>query len=139
MTRRGLGRGRLLVGVGAVLVVASMILAWFTVGGQALPALSGNGLEGAGIAIFVVAVGLLALLALPYASKEGRSSLDRPFTFMLLAGVALVALAVRLYQLWGQGLLGMPDRAPGLWLGGAGVLLICWGVAEILAEPAPLA
>ena len=139
MTRRGLGRGRLLVGVGAVLSLVSMPLPWFTVGGQALPARSGTGLEGASIAIFVCAIGLLAVLALPYASRDGRSSLDRPATFLLLAGGAAVGLAVRIVQLWGAGLLGLPDRASGLWLGAIGVLIICWGVAEILAEPAPMA
>lgn len=135
--RRGLGRGRLLSGIGAVLILASMPLDWFTVGGQALPATRGNGFEGTGIVIFVAAVLILAVLALPYASRDGRAALDRPATFTLLAGIALTGFVVRIIQLYGDASLGLPDRAPGLWLAGAGLLLVAWGVAEILGEPVP--
>jgi len=132
--RRGLGRGRLLIGLGAIVTLASIVLPWFTVGGQALPATSGNGFEGSGIVVFIVAILLLAVLALPYASKDSRSSFDRPATFTLLAAIALTAFVVRVVQLWSDGILGLPDRAPGLWLGGVGLLIVAWGVAEILAE-----
>lgn len=132
-----MGRGRSLVGIGAVTTLASMVLPWFTVGGQALPARSGNGFDGAGIVVFVASIGFLALLALPYASRDGRSSLDRARTFLLVAGIALTGFVVRVVQLSGGGILGLPDRAPGLWLGGAGLIIVAWGVAEILAEPAP--
>ncbi len=136
--RRGLGRGRLLVGVGAVLTLASMVLPWFTVGGQALPAETGNGFGGSGIVVFVACVALLALLALPYASRNGRSSLDRAQTYLLIAGIALTGFVVRVVQLSGEGIVGLPDRAPGLWLSGAGLIIVAWGVAEILAEPGPV-
>jgi quinol-cytochrome oxidoreductase complex cytochrome b subunit len=120
-----------------VLALVSMVLPWFTVGGQALPATSGNGFDGAGIVVFVACVALLAVLALPYASRNGRSSVDRAQTYLLVAGIALTGFVVRLVQLSGEGILGLPDRAPGLWLGGAGLIIVAWGVAEILAEPAP--
>jgi hypothetical protein len=138
--RRGLGRGRLLVGVGAIIVLVAMPLDWFKAGGQVLTAITGNGLEGAGILIFVASIALLAVLTLPYASRDGRSSLDRPITYLMLTGAAAVGLVIRVVQLWSSDppLLGLPDRAPGLWLGAAGVIVLCWGVAEILAEPAPL-
>lgn len=135
--RRGLGRGRALVGIGAVICLLSMMLDWYTVGGQALPATRGNGFEGSGIVIFVAAIALLALLALPYASREGRAALDRPLSFLVLSGVALTGYALRLIQLYGQSTLGLPDRAPGLWLGGVGLLLVAWGVTEIVGEPVP--
>jgi hypothetical protein len=139
VTRRGLGRGRLLVAIGSVVVLAGMVLPWFRRGGVfGLPAIEGNGFDGSGIAIFVAAVALLAVICLPYASRDGRSGLDRAASFLVLAGVALAAFAIRLVQLANDQSLALPDRAPGLYVTGAGLLLVAWGVAEILAEPAPL-
>jgi len=138
MSRRGLGRGRVLMGLGALMALVSMALPWFTAGGRfGLPVREGRGFEGAGIVVFVGAVAILAVLALPYASKAERSTLDRPITFIALAGLAVAGYIIRLVQLVGQDSLGLPDRAPGLWLAGAGLLLMAWGAAEILAQPAP--
>ena len=36
--------------------------------------------------------------------------------------------------LFGIGKLGLPDRAPGLWLAAFGLFVICWGVGEVLSE-----
>ena len=141
MTRRGLGRGRLLVGLGAVIALLSMPLDWFKVGGQvtSITPISGNGFEGAGILVFVVAVALLAVLVLPYASRYGRSAWDRPTTYLLLTGVGIAGLVLRIVQLAGEGILGTPDRAPGLYLAGAGLVVVAWGIAEMLGErPAAL-
>jgi len=141
MTRRGLGRGRLLMGLGAVIALISMPLDWFKVGGQvtSIPPISGNGFEGAGILVFVVAVALLAVLVLPYASRYGRSAWDRPTTYLLLTGVGIAGLVLRIVQLAGEGILGTPDRAPGLYLAGAGLVVVAWGIAEMLGErPAAL-
>jgi hypothetical protein len=139
MTRRGLGRGRILLGVGAIVALVSMPLDWYRVGGQALPVTTGNGLEGAGVLIFVAAIAVLTVLTLPYASRHERSSLDRPVTYLLLAGLAVAGVGIRLVQIWGSGLAALtPDRAPGLWVGVVGIAVMCWGVAELLAEPAPL-
>lgn len=139
MTRRGLGRGRLLVGLGAVIALASMPLDWFKVGGQvtSITPISGNGFEGTGVVVFVVAVALLAVLVLPYASRYGRSAWDRPATYLLLAGTALAGFVVRIVQLAGEGIIGTPDRAPGLYVAGAGLLVVVWGVAEMLGERQP--
>ncbi len=136
MTRRGLGRGRLLVGLGAVIALISMPLDWFKVGGQvsSITPISGNGFEGAGILVFVVAVALLAVLVLPYASRYGRSAWDRPMTYLLLGGVGIAGLVLRIVQLAGEGILGTPDRAPGLYLAGAGLVVVVWGIAEMLGE-----
>ena len=134
--RRGIGRGHLLIGIGAVLTLAGMPLAWFTVGGEVLPAVSGNGFDGAGVLTFVAAVGMLALIVLPYASRSGRSSLDRPASFAALLAVGLGGLAVEVIELLNAepSRLGWPDRAPGLWLAGLGMLIAAWGVAELFAE-----
>ena len=101
--------------------------------------ISGNGFEGAGILVFVVAVALLAVLVLPYASRYGRSAWDRPTTYLLLTGVGIAGLVLRIVQLAGEGILGTPDRAPGLYLAGAGLVVVAWGIAEMLGErPAAL-
>lgn len=136
MTRRGLGRGRLLVGLGAVIALISMPLDWFKVGGQvtSITPISGNGFEGAGILVFVVAVALLAVLALPYASRYGRSAWDRATTYLLLTGVGIAGLVLRIVQLAGEGILGTPDRAPGPYAAGAGLIVVAWGIAEMLGE-----
>ncbi len=135
MTRRGLGRGRLLVGLGAVIALVSMPLDWFKVGGQAtISAVSGNGFEGAGILVFVAAVALLAVLALPYAARYGHSAWDRPASYLLLGGLGVAGFVLRLLQLAGERIIGTPDRAPGLYMAAAGLLIVGWGVAEMLGE-----
>jgi hypothetical protein len=135
VSRRDLGRGRLLVGIGAIIALVATALPWYRAGGTlGLPLTEGNAFDGAGILVFLAAVAALAVLALPYASRDGRAPLDRPMTYLLLAGVGTIGLVLRVIQLNGQGVLGMPDRAPGLWLAGVGMLVIGWGVAEILAE-----
>lgn len=141
MTRRGLGRGRLLVGLGAIIALISMPLDWFKVGGQvtSITPISGNGFEGTGVLLFVAAIALLAVLVLPYASRYGRSGWDRPATYLLLGGLAIAGLVLRVLQLAGDGIIGTPDRAPGLYMAGAGLLIVAWGVAEMLGErPAAL-
>lgn len=141
MSRRALGRGRLLVGIGALLVLAGSVPAWWTIirtGDN--PALTGNafGSPGMGIVVFIAAIAMLALLVLPFTSRAGESALDRPAAYLLLAIVAVAAFLVTIYQIQAelQGL-GLPDRAPGLWLTGVGLLIIAWGVAELLAERPP--
>ncbi|CAN5530187.1 hypothetical protein BH24CHL8_BH24CHL8_06170 [soil metagenome] len=141
MMRRGLGRGRLLVGLGAVIALISMPLDWFKVGGQvtSITPISGNGFEGAGILVFVATVALLAVLVLPYASRYGRSAWDRPMTYLLLAGLAVAGLILRILQLAGEDILSTPDRAPGLYVAAAALLVVAWGIAEMAAErPAAL-
>jgi len=55
MSRRALGRGRLLVALGAILSLAGMIPAWWTLARTNATGLSGNGLEGVGIVVFLAA------------------------------------------------------------------------------------
>ncbi len=134
--RRGLGRGRVLVGIGAVLALVAMALPWVTVGDSIpeLTPLQRNGFDPPGILVFVSAISLLALLVLPYASRNGRSSLDRPISYVIAAAVGVAGYVLEVAQLFGNGELRLPDKAPGLWLAAFGLFIVCWGVGEMLAE-----
>jgi hypothetical protein len=134
VNRRSLGRGRLIVAVGASVVLAGSVAPWWTVGGTVTDVLSGNAFEGAGIVVFVCAVLMLALIVLPYATREGSSRLDRAPSYVALAGVAIGAFALRAFEIQAFGGLALPDRAPGLWITGAGLAVAAWGVAEIVGE-----
>ena len=134
MNRRSIGRGRLIVAVGALVVLVGSVPHWWTVGGVVTERFTGNAFEGLGIVTFIAAVALLALMVLPYASREGDSRFDRPPTYLLLALVAIAAFGLRVVEIQGFGGLGLPDRGPGLWITGAGLIVVAWGVAEILGE-----
>ena len=134
MMRRGLGRGRLIAAFGGLTTLVGCFLPWYTVGGQALPARMGNAFDGAGIVVFVVAVALLALVALPYAATDQPLALDRPLSFAIVLAVGVIGFLLRAFQLFTTGVLGLPDRALGLWLAGVGLAVAAWGVAEILSE-----
>jgi hypothetical protein len=135
VNRRGLGRGRLLASVGALLALLSIALPWWRVGGTpGLPEVSGNGLSGAGIVVLLAAVLILALVALPYAGGDRPQPLDRPASFALATGLGVVGLAVSVLQIFDVGGLGLPDRGPGLWLAAAGMALAVWGSVEIASE-----
>jgi hypothetical protein len=136
MVRRGLGRARVLVGIGAVIALVAMALPWVTIGEAPviLTPIVRNGFDGAGILVFVGGVLLLALIVLPYAATSGTSALDRPATYVALTGIALAGLLIELYTFLNQGHLGLPDRAPGLWLAAVGLFVVCWGVGELLSE-----
>jgi hypothetical protein len=123
-----------LIGIGAVVALIGVWLPWYTVGGEVLPPYSANGFDGGGVLVFFAAVGLLGLLALPYASRHGTSGLDRASVFGAVALVGLVGLGIEIVTSFNEGRLSGPDRAPGLWLSAAGVLLAVWGTAELAAE-----
>jgi hypothetical protein len=137
MTRRALGRGRTFIALGAVIVLAGMLPAWWHLARTNAAALTGNGLEGAGIVIFLCALALLSLIVLPYATRDGNSSLDRPASYVMLSLLAIAAFLFRVYEISGFAALEMPLGAPGLWLTGGGLLLVVWGVADILTERPP--
>ncbi len=127
--------GRVLIGIGSVLGVIGAFLPWTFAGGEiGLPVITEDAFDGAGILMFIAAVALLALLILPYASANGRSSLDRWVSFVLLAGLMVVGTVLQLVQLYASQtlkLLPVTDVL-GLWLGVAGTLLVAWGAAEVL-------
>jgi hypothetical protein len=137
MSRRALGRGRLLVVLGALVALAGMVPAWWRLARTNALALSGNGLEGAGIIIFLAALALLAVVTLPYATRDGNSALDRPASYVLLALLAVGAFLFRAFEISRFAALGLPTEAPGLWLTGLGLVVVVWGVADLLTERPP--
>src|SRR4029079_4806869 len=71
MHRRPLGPARTLAVLSAiVLIVASLLPCWTSGGRDALPATSGNAFEGTGILVFIVALGVIAIVTLPYAAGD---------------------------------------------------------------------
>ena len=134
MTRRALGRGRLLIVTGALITLLGLIPTWWTLGGTVTQRQSGNGFEGPGILIFLAALGLMAVVTLPFASRNGDSALDRSATYVVLALVAIGAFLWRGYEIVQFGGLGLPPASIGLWLTGAGLLVVAWGVGEVVTE-----
>ena len=137
MNRRALGRGRLLVVLGALTTLAGMIPSWWKLPRTNAAALSGNGLEGAGIIIFLGALALLAVVTVPYATRDGDAAIDRPGSYVLLALMAVGAFLFRIYEISRFASLGLPTDAPGMWLSGLGLVIVVWGVADVLTERPP--
>ena len=123
-----------MIAIGAVIAIIGLPFPWFTVGGEVLTAYSQNGFQGAGVLMFLSAVGLLALVVLPYTSKTGRSSIERPAAYLTLLLVGLTGLVLEVLGALNESRLGMPDRALDLWLAGIGMIIVTWGVAELFAE-----
>jgi hypothetical protein len=133
--RRGLGRGRTLIALGASLAICSMPLPWLKVGGVVLAAETATGFDGSGVVMFVAAVAMLAVMLLPYATRSGQVALDRPAAYVVLLAIALAGLISEALGLLGtEGSSLAPLDAPGLWLAGAGMAVATWGVLELLAE-----
>jgi hypothetical protein len=137
MNRRALGRGRLLVVIGALVTLAGMVPSWWKLPRTNAVALSGNGLEGAGIIIFLSVLALIAVVVLPYATRDGDSALDRPASYVLLAMIAVGAFLFRIFEISRFTSLGLPTEAPGLWLAGLGLLIVVWGIGDLLTERPP--
>ena len=137
--RRPVGRGRLLAGLSALVLLVGCVLPWVTVGASefSLPPRSENAFEGTGIAVFLVALAVLALITLPYASDR-PVGLDRWWTYGLFAVVAWAGLLLRVLEvaLAPGGLATMtPDRAPGLWISVVGLAILSRAVYQIAREP----
>jgi hypothetical protein len=132
--RQGIGRGRVVISAGAVAAVVGCFGAWWTLGGTVTARISGNAFDGVGALTFVAAVLLIALVLLPYATRSGESVLDRKLTYVLLAALGVGAFGLRVVEIHEFAGIGMPQHVPGLWITGAGLGLIAWGVAELLGE-----
>ncbi len=137
--RRGLGRGRSLIAIGAVLGIISMFLAWQTAGGIVLPVSTEWGFAGPGVVMFIAAVLMLALIVLPFTTETRQVTLDRPVTFLALLVVGIGGLAVAIIDLLGgeEQYRLTPLDAPGLWLAVVGMAVATWGVLELFAEKPP--
>ena len=97
--RRGLGRGRSLIAIGAILGVISMPLAWQTAGGVVLPVSTDWGFSGTGVLMFLASLLMLALIVVPFTTETHRFLLDRPMAYavLLVVGIAGLVLACLLY------------------------------------------
>jgi hypothetical protein len=142
MHRRPLGQGRTLAALGGVLIVVGSILPWWQVGGDpGLPAVSGNGLEGVGIVVFLVGVMTLALVALPYAVGDRPTSVDRALAYGILAVVGWGAFAWRSIELLVAGAFQFTEptdvltHGPGLWVCGIGLAILSRAVYRMTREP----
>src|SRR4051812_46000734 len=137
MYRYPLGRGRWIATTSAVILLIGCVLPWYTAGGQVggLPPVTGNAFESSGILVFLVALAILALVTLPYAAGDRPVGIDRwpPYLILLLVGV--IGVLLRALDLWGRGVLGLPDRSPGLWLVAIGLLLLARATFEISQSP----
>ena len=133
MTRRALGRGRFLIVVGSLITLAGMVPAWWVVERTGQESLTGNGVEGAGLVIFLAALLLLALVVLPFASRDGDSPLDRAPTYIVVAMLGIAAFLFRVYQIMQFGGLSLTDSI-GVWVTAVGLLIVAWGAGDILTE-----
>jgi len=136
VTRRALGRGRLLIVVGSLITLVGMVPAWWVVERTGQASLTGNGFEGGGLVVFLAALVLIALVVLPFATRDGDSSLDRAPVYIVVALVAIAAFLFRVYQIMQFGGLSLTDSI-GLWITGIGLLIVAWGAGAILADRQP--
>ena len=137
MKRRALGRGRLLIVIGALVTLVGLVPTWWVLGGTVTTRQSGNGFSGVGIVIFLTALALLAVVTLPYARRDGESSLDTPLVYVILAVAAIAAFLWRAYEIFQIGALGLPPASLGVWLTGIGLLVVAWGVGDVFTEKPP--
>ena len=70
VNRRTLGRGRIIAGIGSILALVACLFPWGQTAGIGLPPERTGAFDGFGILVFVAAIGLLALIALPYAAGD---------------------------------------------------------------------
>ncbi len=132
MNRRALGRGRTLIGLGAIVIVGGLFPAWWIIDRTNAAALGGNGLQGVGLVMFLAAMATLAVLTLPYASRGGESPLDRAATYLVLGLAALGAFVFRVFEINSSAGIGLPTVAPGLWITAVGLGVMAWGIADVM-------
>jgi hypothetical protein len=147
LNRNPVQGGRWVVTIGAVVIIASCLLQWWQLGGGPgeLPAKAGDAFartggwaDGFGFLLFLAAVATLLLVALPYAA-EAPIAIDRPISYLLLLGVAVVAYVLRTISMLQQHLLLyigqtppiQPLRGPGFWAAAIGLLFFARGVFEL--------
>jgi hypothetical protein len=137
MHSRAMGGGRRLALLGALLVIVSVVLPWFAIGGGAgqIPERVVHAWQDIpGLAVFLAGLGTLALLALPYAMSPRPAAVDRGIVFGLLAIVAIAGVAA-----WAFGYVSIPEgllptRAPGLWIAAVGAIALGRAAFEISRE-----
>ena len=137
MKPRGIGRGRLVVAAGALLIAVGCFLPWWSVGGTVTELHTGNAFDSIlGMLVFACALAMVAVIVLPYASRDRYSPLDRFSVYLLLLVVAGVAFGTRMYQISAPSFagLGLPPAIPGAWISGAGLVVALFGLIELFNE-----
>ena len=134
MHRRPLGRGRRLAAIAALVILVGCFLPWWQMGGGGtLPPESGNAFDASGILVVFIALATIALFTLPYAT-ERPVGIDRALSYAALTIVGWIGVGLRFVDLFSVGAIGLPDRAPGLWIVVAGLLLLSRATYEIAGE-----
>jgi hypothetical protein len=117
--------------LGGVLMVIGSVLQWWQVGGTpGITEVSGTGLEGSGILVFLVGIATLILVVLPYAAGDRPVGLDRWLTFAILAAAGWIGFAWRVVELLLRGAFEFRSPAevltngPGLWIAGIGLAIL---------------
>lgn len=137
MKPRGIGRGRIVIALGALVTALGCFLPWWSVGGTVTQLHSSNAFDSVfGMITFAAALASLAVMVLPYASRDRYSPLDRVAVYLLLVLVAGAAFGWRLYQISAPTFAGLggPREIPGAWVSGAGLIVTLLGVIELFGE-----
>ena len=125
-------RYRFFILLGSLAMIASGFLPWWHAGGESvsgvrLPAATGLGLEGAGLAIYGAAIACLVLLDIGYMRGRWGFFLDVPMTYLALGLLAAGALLYQGWELWSVGYLPLPQQSPGLAVAAAGIATVLYG------------
>jgi hypothetical protein len=125
-------RFRFFILLGSLAMIASGFLPWWHAGGDRvsgvlLPAQTGLGLEGVGLAIYGAAIGCLVLLDIGYMRGRWGFFLDAPPIYLALGLLAAGALLYQGWQLWSLGFLPLPQQSPGLAVAAAGIATVLYG------------
>jgi hypothetical protein len=134
---RGIGRGRLVIAAGALLIAVGCFLPWWSVGGTVTELHSGNAFDSVlGTLVFASALAMVAVMVMPYASRDRYSRLDRFSVYLLLFLICAASFATRMYQISLPTFagLGLPQSIPGAWLSGVGLVVVLFGLFELLNE-----
>jgi hypothetical protein len=127
----------MLAAVAALVLLVGAVLPWYTAGNPAngITPIVGNAFEGSGIVVFLGALAVLALVTLPYAAGDRPVGVDRWPAYGFVLGAAVLAYGLRVVDLVGKGVIGLPDRAAGLWITAVGLVILSRAVFEIWQEP----